>query len=101
MIVSFYEVLLLAMILFLLGLVCAAAQRNLIMILVGVEIMLNATGVVFVGASLNWRSLDGQVFFLFILALAAAEVSVGLALIVYSQRQKGTVHADRFDTLKG
>ena len=101
MIVPFSHVLFLAAILFLLGAVCAVARRNLIMILVGVEIMLNAAGLVFVGASLRWEHLEGQAFVIFILTLAAAEVAVGLALIVTSYRRTGSVNADGYNLLKG
>jgi NADH-quinone oxidoreductase subunit K len=71
------------------------------MILIGVEIMLNAAGLVFVGASLRWQHLDGQAFVIFIFAVAASEVAVGLALIVYLQRRTGTVDANRYNLLKG
>ena len=101
MIVPFGNVLLLAVILFLLGVVCAITRRNLLMILIGVEIMLNAAGLAFVGSSLKWQRLDGQAFVLFIFAVAAAEVAVGLALIVYSQRRTGSVNADHYDLMKG
>ncbi len=101
MIVPYGNVLLLAGILFLMGAACAAARRNLLMILIGVEIMLNAAGIAFVGASLKWQRLDGQAFVLFILAVAAAEVAVGLALIVHLQRRTGSVDADRYNEMKG
>jgi NADH-quinone oxidoreductase subunit K len=101
MIVPFSHVLFLAVILFLLGAACAVARRNLIMILIGVEIMLNAAGLVFVGASLRWEHLEGQAFVIFILTLAAAEVAVGLALIVASYRRTGSVNSDRYNLLKG
>lgn len=101
MIVPFSHVLFLAVFLFLLGAVCAVARRNLVMILIGVEIMLNAAGLAFVGASLRWEHLEGQVFVIFILTLAAAEVAVGLALIVSSYRRTGSVNADRYNLLKG
>ncbi len=100
MIVPYNHVLFLAVILFGLGAACAVARRNLIMILIGVEIMLNAAGLGFVGASLRWQQLDGQAFVLFIMAVAASEVAVGLALIVYSHRQTGSVQADRYSVLK-
>jgi NADH-quinone oxidoreductase subunit K len=99
--VSYGAVLILAGMLFLMGAVCAVARRNLIMILIGVEIMLNAAGIALVGASLRWNVLDGQAFVLFIMAFAAAEVAVGLALIVFAQRRTGSVNADRFSVLKG
>jgi NADH-quinone oxidoreductase subunit K len=101
MIVPFSHVLFLAVLLFLLGAVCAVARRNLVMILIGVEIMLNAAGLAFIGASLRWEHLEGQVFVIFILTLAAAEVAVGLALIVSSYRRTGSVNADRYNLLKG
>ncbi len=101
MIVPFSHVLLLALLLFVLGASCAVARRNLIMILIGVEIMLNAGGLVFVAASLRWQQLDGQAFMIFILTVAAAEVAVGLALIVYSHRRTGSVNANRYNLLKG
>ncbi len=101
MIVPYGNVLLLAVILFLLGAVCSIARRNLLMILIGVEIMLNAAGLAFVGASLKWRLLDGQAFVLFILAVAASEVAIGLALIIYSQRLTGSVNADHYNRMKG
>ncbi len=89
--VPFGHVLILAGSLFLLGLFCAVTRRNLIMILLGVEIMLNATAIVFVGGSLLWQQMEGQAVTLFILAIAAAEVSVGLALIVSIYRRTGSV----------
>jgi len=101
LIVPYSHVLILAGLLFLLGAVCALARRNLIMILIGVEIMLNAAGLALIGASLKWQQLEGQIFVIFIMAVAAAEVAVGLALIVYSQRRTGTLEADRFNLLKG
>jgi NADH-quinone oxidoreductase subunit K len=101
MIVPYGDLLLLAVILFLMGAVCAIVHRNLLMIMIGVEIMLNAAGLAFVGASLKWQLLDGQAFVLFIFAVAASEVAVGLALIVYSQRRTGSVNADHYNLMKG
>ena len=101
MLVPFGHLLILAGVLFVMGAACAVARRNLIMILIGVEVMLNAAGIVLVGASLRWLQLDGQAFFIFILAVAASEVAVGLALIVYCQRRTGTLDADRYDLMKG
>jgi NADH-quinone oxidoreductase subunit K len=100
MIVPYGHVLLLAGILFVLGLVCAVARRNLVMMLLGVEIMLNAAGIAFVGAALRWQQLEGQVFVLFIMTIAAAEVSVGLALIVRAYRRTGSIEQNTYDLLK-
>ena len=101
MIVPYSHVLFLAGILFLMGVLCAVAHRSLIMILIGVEIILNAAGIAFVAASLHWKMLEGQAFVIFIFAVAATEVAVGLALIVYSQRRTGSIEADRYDSMKG
>jgi len=101
MIVPYSHVLILAGILLVLGAACAVARRNLLMILIGVEVMLNAAGVALVGAALKWNNLDGQAFVIFIMAVAAAEVAVGLALIVYSQRRTGSVNADSYNLMKG
>ena len=98
--VSFGHVLVLSGLLFLLGTVCAVARRNLIMILLGVEIMLNAATIAFVGAALRWHDMEGQVFVLFVFAVAAAEVSVGLALIIGVYRRTGSVDPNNFNLLK-
>ncbi len=101
MIASYGEVLFLAALVFAAGAVCAASRRNLIMILVGVEIMLNAAGIAFVGASLRWSILDGQVFVIFIMGFAAAEVSIGLALVTFLHKRTGSVNSDTYSSLKG
>ena len=100
MIVPYGHVLMLAGMLFALGVVCTVARRNLVMILLGVEIMLNAAGIAFVAAALRWQQLEGQVFVLFIMTIAAAEVSVGLALIIRADRRTGSVDEDTYDLLK-
>jgi NADH-quinone oxidoreductase subunit K len=100
MIVPFGHVLALAGLLFLLGIVCAVVRRNLIMIVLGIEIMLNAASIMFVGAALRWGNLEGQSFVLFILAVAATEVSVGLAIIVYAFRRTGSFDPSNFNLLR-
>jgi NADH-quinone oxidoreductase subunit K len=74
--------LLLAAMLFVIGLIGVLSRRNVILMLMSVEIMLNAAGMAFVVAGSRWVQPDGQVMFIFILSMAAAEVSVGLALIL-------------------
>ena len=97
MIVPYSHVLVLAGMLFFMGMFCAVTRRNLIMILVGLEIMLNAAAVVFVGAALQWQHLEGQAIVIFILTVAAAEVSIGLALIVCAHRRTGSVDPETCD----
>jgi NADH-quinone oxidoreductase subunit K len=100
MIVPLGHVFLLAGIIFSLGLGCVVARRNLIMILVGVEVMMNAAAIAFVAAALRWQLMEGHAFLLFILAVASAEVSVGLALVVSVYRRTGSLDPDRYDILK-
>jgi NADH-quinone oxidoreductase subunit K len=90
-IVPFSHVLSLAVVLFAMGVFCLVGRRNLIMMLLGLEIMLNAASIAFIGASLHWQHMDGQAMVLFIMAVAATEVSVGLALIVAIYRNTGSV----------
>lgn len=101
MIVPFEHVLIFAAILFAMGLGCAIARRNLIMILIGVEIMLNAAAVALVGGSAYWHRVDGQVFVVFLMAMTSAEVAISLAMVVYLRRRRGTLEADKFDRLHG
>lgn len=91
MIVPHVYVMVLASILFIIGMVTMVARKNLIMMLLGLEVMLNAAALAFIGTSLLWKQLEGQVIALFILAVAAVEVSIGLALIVCIYRQTSTV----------
>jgi NADH-quinone oxidoreductase subunit K len=100
MIVPFNHVLILAGLLFLMGTFCVVVRRSLIMILLGVEVMLNAAAILLVGASLRWQNLDGQAIVLFVFAIAAAEVSVGLALIVWAYRRTGSVDPENYNILK-
>jgi NADH-quinone oxidoreductase subunit K len=102
MLVPLTHVLILAVILFFLGLVGVLVWRsNQIMLLIGIEIMLNAAMLVFVGGAAQWGAADGQVFALMIMALTSAEVSLALALVVYLHRRRRTVNADEFSSMKG
>jgi NADH-quinone oxidoreductase subunit K len=98
--ISFGYVLALAGIVMVLGMICAVARRNLIMILLGVEVMLNGAAIAFIGAALRWQQLEGQAFVLFIIAIAAAEVSLGLALIVYLYHRTGSLNPEDYKVLK-
>jgi NADH-quinone oxidoreductase subunit K len=100
MIVPLGHVFLLAGLIFSMGLVCTVVHRNLIMTLVGVEVMMNAAAIAFVTAALRWQLMEGQVFMLIILAVAAAEVSVGLALFVSAYRRTGSLDPDSYNILK-
>ena len=93
--------LILAGVLFTLGLIGVLVRRNILFILLSIEIMLNAAGLAFVVAGAHWVQPDGQVMFMFILAMAAAEVSVGLALLLQVVRHFRTLDADAVDEMRG
>lgn len=93
--------LLLAAILLSLGITGVLVRRNIIFMLMSVEIMLNAAGLAFVAAGARWGEADGQIMFILILAVAAAEVSVGLALILQFYRHAATVDADAASEMRG
>lgn len=93
--------LLLAMILFALGWIGVLMRRNLIFMLMSVEIMLNAAGLAFIVAGSRWGQADGQIMFILVLTLAAAEVSVGLALILQLYQHLTTLDADAASRMRG
>lgn len=93
--------LLLAALLFAVGLAGVLARRNIIFILLSIEIMLNAAGLAFISAGARWGQPDGQIMFTFILVVAAAEVSVGLALVLQLFHRIKTVDSDSANTMRG
>ena len=93
--------LLLAGIFFTLGMIGLLVRRNVILMLMSIEVMLNATGLAFVVAGAHWGEPDGQVMFLFILATAAAEVAVGLALVLEMYHRFKSVDADAASLMRG
>jgi len=86
--------LLAAGVLFCLGLVGVIVRRNLLFILLCVEIMLNAAGLAFVVGGARWGKPDGQVMFIFLLTMAAAEVAVGLSLLILHFQRRRSLDAD-------
>jgi NADH-quinone oxidoreductase subunit K len=99
--IPLHHVLILAALLFTVGLVGLLSRRNVFFMLMSIEIMLNAAGLAFIVAGTRWGQPDGQVMFLFILALAAAEVSIGLALILSLYQQFKTLDVDAASNLQG
>ena len=85
---------------FLIGLVGVLVRRNIIIILLSIELMLNATNINFVVFSSYLGNLAGQVFVFFALAVAAAEVAVGLAIIIALYRHHESINVDDFRLLK-
>ncbi len=93
--------LILAAALFCLGLIGVLVRRNIVFMLMCVEIMLNAAGLAFVAAGARWGQPDGQVMFVFILTMSAAEVSVGLALVLALYHRYKSLDADAASEMKG
>jgi NADH-quinone oxidoreductase subunit K len=91
----------LAMILFTLGALGVLIRRNAIVVFMSIEMMLNAANLVFVAYARYWQSMNGQIFVFFIMTVAAAEVAIGLALIVTIFRTKASIDVDQISTLKG
>lgn len=91
----------LASILFALGLVGLVVRRNLLFILISLEIMMNAAGLAFVVAGQAWQQPDGQIMYIFVLTLAAAEVSIGLGLLLQMRRTYRTLDIDAVAGMKG
>jgi NADH-quinone oxidoreductase subunit K len=93
--------LLLATVLFGMGLCGLLIRRNVLFILMSIEVMLNAAGLAFVVAGARWAQPDGQVMFIFILTMAGAEVSVGLALVLQMYQRFHTLDADAASVMRG
>ena len=100
MIVGLDHYLVVSAILFCLGLVGVIARRNLLVIYMSLELMLNAANLALVAFSRFKNNLDGQVFVFFIITVAAAEVAVGLALIVALYRKRQTAHVEDMTLMK-
>ena len=95
---SYYVIL--SAIVFITGVVGVLIRRNIIIILLSIELMLNATNINFVAFSSYFQSVVGQVFVFFALTVAAAEVAVGLAIIIALYRSKSSINVDEFQLLK-
>lgn len=91
----------LSLILFTLGALGVLIRRNAIIIFMSVELMLNSANLVFVAFARLYNSLEGQLFVFFVMAVAAAEVAVGLALIVAIFQTRQSIDVDELHTLQG
>ena len=95
------HVLILAAILFVIGLAGLLTRRNIIFALLSIEVMLNSAGLAFVAAGARWQQPDGQIMFILILTMAAAEVSVGLALVLCLRHRFRTLDMDAAGIMRG
>jgi NADH-quinone oxidoreductase subunit K len=98
--VTLQHYLILSAALFALGVVGVMIRRNLIVVLMSLELMLNAVNLTFIAFSRYMGSIEGQVFVLFVMVVAAAEVAVGLAITVALFRQKGTINVNDVNLMK-
>jgi NADH-quinone oxidoreductase subunit K len=87
-------------ILFFIGVIGAVTRRNLIVILMSIELMLNAVNLAFVGFSRAWASLDGHIFVFMVITVAAAEVAVGLGIVIALFRNRESVNIEDVSLLK-
>ena len=91
----------LAGVLFCLGLVGLMARRNILFVLMSLEIMMNAAGLAFIVAGSRWAQADGQVMFILVITLAAAEAAVGLAILLQLYRRFHTLDIDSASEMRG
>ena len=91
----------LSAILFTIGALGVLIRRNVIVIFMSIELMLNSANLIFVAFARLYNELNGQIFVFFVMTVAAAEVAVGLALIVAIFRTKHNIDIDQMNTLKG
>ena len=93
--------LILSTILFTLGMIGVIVRRNGLVVFMSIELMLNAVNLSFVAFARQLGSIDGHIFVFFVMAIAAAEAAVGLALIIALFRHRTTVQVDEANVLKG
>ncbi len=95
------HLLILASLLFLLGLTGVLIRRNVLFMLMSLEIMMNACGLAFVAAGAHWAEADGQIMYMLVLSVAAAEVAIGLGLILQLERRYRHLDIDAASELTG
>ena len=91
----------LSMVLFTLGTIGVLIRKNAILVFMSVELMLNAANLALVTFAKQWNNVDGQIFVFFVMTVAAAEVAVGLALIVAIFRNKQSINIDALHQMEG
>ena len=93
--------LLLGAVLFCIGVYGVLARRNAVMVLMAIELILNAVNLNFIAFALMHGNVDGQVFALYVIAVAAAEVGVGLAIVLLIYRNRQNINVDELSSMKG
>jgi NADH-quinone oxidoreductase subunit K len=97
--ISYY--LILSAILFVIGVAGVVIRRNVLIIFMSVEMMLNSVNLTFAALALHFLSVNGQIFMLMAMVVAAAEVAVGLAIVIQIERNRDTTNVDDINLLKG
>ena len=95
------EFLLLGAVLFCIGVYGVIARKNAVMVLMSIELILNSVNINLIAFSMMNNNIDGQVFALFIIAIAAAEVGIGLAMVLLIYRNRRSIALDDLSTMKG
>ena len=95
------HILLISSLLFIIGMLGLMIRRNIIFILMSLEVMLNSAALAFVAAGAHWGQPAGQIIFMLILSIAAAEVAIGLSLVLQVQRRFKTLDMDKVDGMRG
>jgi len=98
--VPFGSIVLVSAVLFVMGILGVMIRRSALVIFMSIELMLNAANLVFVGAARSTGSMDGQMFAFFVMAVAAAEAAVGLAIIIAIFRRRRSTDVDLMSALK-
>ncbi len=99
--VEFEWYIILSAVLFVLGAMGVVLRRNAILVFMSVELMLNAGNLALVAFARQWNQVDGQIFVFFVITVAAAEVAIGLALIVAIFRNKQSINIDELHQMEG
>ncbi|MBS0617314.1 MAG: NADH-quinone oxidoreductase subunit NuoK [Spirochaetes bacterium] len=98
--ISMHAIIVLGFVLFSIGIVGVITRRNLIVVLMSVEIMLNSVNLLFVTFARSFNENTGQIMVLFVMAIAAAEAAIGLALVIVLYRNRRNIMADSIQNLK-
>ncbi|AEO07975.1 NADH-quinone oxidoreductase subunit NuoK [Buchnera aphidicola] len=99
--ISLFHGLFLSLILFILGLTSLMIRRNILFLLISLEIMINAVGLALIIVGSYWQQVDGQIMYIFTITLAAAEASIALALLLQFYKRNKTLNIDILNEMKG
>ncbi|MCW5197657.1 NADH-quinone oxidoreductase subunit NuoK [Buchnera aphidicola] len=98
--ITIFSGLILSIFLFFLGFICLIVKRNLLYILIGLEIMINSLALMMVFIGNYWKQVDGQIMYIFIITIAASEASIGLAFLINIYKYKNTLDINVLSEMK-